>query len=84
MEKLKFLEKGMEKFPRVKSIDQPPKVWKLIEKMSQNGKPMKFTIQEIPEDRYEDALKHMCTYFIADEPISQYLSKSFLLCFLFF
>ncbi|XP_011705800.1 PREDICTED: uncharacterized protein LOC105460999 [Wasmannia auropunctata] len=29
---------------------------------------MKFTIQEIPENRYEDAIEHMCTYFLADEP----------------
>ena len=65
----------MEKLSRVKPIGQPPKIWKVIEKVRQDGKPMKFTIQEIPEDRYEDALEHMYTYFLADEPICQCLSK---------
>ncbi|XP_011700254.1 PREDICTED: uncharacterized protein LOC105457336, partial [Wasmannia auropunctata] len=49
-------------------LGEPPKVWKHIEKTDKNGKLMKFTIQEIPEDRYEDAIEHMCTYFLADEP----------------
>ncbi|XP_011704618.1 PREDICTED: uncharacterized protein LOC105459946 [Wasmannia auropunctata] len=47
---------------------EPPKVWKHIEKTDKDGKLMKFTIQEIPEDRYDDAIEHMCTYFLADEP----------------
>ncbi|XP_011707011.1 PREDICTED: uncharacterized protein LOC105462181, partial [Wasmannia auropunctata] len=41
---------------------------KHIEKTDKDGKLLKFTIQEIPEDRYEDAIEHMCTYFLADEP----------------
>ncbi|XP_011056699.1 PREDICTED: uncharacterized protein LOC105147411 [Acromyrmex echinatior] len=53
---------------RVKPLGQPPKVWQVIEKKNKDGKLMKFTIQEIPEDRYEDAIQHMCTYFLVDEP----------------
>ncbi|XP_024867002.1 uncharacterized protein LOC112451574 isoform X2 [Temnothorax curvispinosus] len=62
------LQKKIDKMPRIRPSNQPPKVWKLVEKTDKNGKPMKFTIQEIPEDRYEDAVQHMCTYFLADEP----------------
>ncbi|KOC62775.1 hypothetical protein WH47_03759 [Habropoda laboriosa] len=48
----------------------PPKVWKVVELKKKNEeKPIKFTIQEIPEDRYEEVVEHMCTYFIADEPM---------------
>ncbi|KYN03213.1 PREDICTED: uncharacterized protein LOC108773584 [Cyphomyrmex costatus] len=56
---------------RIKPLGQPPKVWKVIEKKAKDGKLMKFTIQEIPEDRYEDAIQHMCTYFLEDEPTCQ-------------
>lgn len=47
------------------------KVWRVIESVKKGSQeaPIKITIQEIPEDRYEDILEHMCTYFIADEPI---------------
>lgn len=79
------LKKAMEKLPPVKPPGQPPKIWKSIEKVTKDGKPMKFTIQEIPEDRYEDAVRHMCAYFLADEPTCQCLSKFhriyFLSCF---
>ncbi|KAL6433283.1 hypothetical protein ACFW04_006463 [Cataglyphis niger] len=69
------LKKAMEKLPPVKPPGQPPKIWKSIEKVTKDGKPMKFTIQEIPEDRYEDAVQHMCTYFLADEPTCQCLNS---------
>lgn len=56
----------------------PPRVWKIIEtKRKDTGAPIKFSIQEIPEDRYEDVIDHMCKYFIADEPMSDSLGKSF-------
>ena len=53
---------------------KPPgqaKVWKVVEsaKKGSNEAPIKFSIQEIPEDRYQDIIDHMSTYFIADEPI---------------
>lgn len=69
------LRKTMEKLPPVKPPGQPPKIWKSIEKVTKDGKLMKFTIQEIPKDRYEDAVQHMCTYFLVDEPTCQCLSK---------
>ncbi|XP_043797906.1 arylalkylamine N-acetyltransferase-like 2 [Apis laboriosa] len=53
----------------------PPKVWKIIEtKKKDTGAPIKFSIQQIPEDRYEDVIDHMCKYFIADEPMSNSLN----------
>lgn len=52
------------------------KVWKVIEAVVQGKQEAtKFTIRELPEDRYEDAVDHMCTYFIADEPMCKYWSK---------
>lgn len=59
---------------------KPPgqaKVWNVVEcvKKGRQGPPVKFSIQEIPEDRYEDVLDHMCKYFIAEEPICKFLSK---------
>ncbi|XP_043515593.1 uncharacterized protein LOC122531612 isoform X2 [Frieseomelitta varia] len=48
----------------------PPKVWSIVEIKLKNAEaPIRFTIQEIPEDRYEEAVEHMCKYFIADEPM---------------
>lgn len=52
---------------------KPPgscKVWKVIELKRKDWKtPIKFTIQEVPEDRYEEVIEHMCTYFIPQEPM---------------
>ncbi|XP_076754107.1 arylalkylamine N-acetyltransferase-like 2 [Xylocopa sonorina] len=52
---------------------KPPgqaKVWKVIEiKVPKSVTPIKFTIQEVPEDRYEDVVEYMCKYFIPDEPM---------------
>ncbi|XP_011700237.1 PREDICTED: uncharacterized protein LOC105457329 [Wasmannia auropunctata] len=62
------LQKEIDKMQRFRSSDQPPIVWKHIEKTDKDGKRLKFTIQEIPEDRYEDAVEHMCANFLADEP----------------
>lgn len=69
------LQREIDKMPRIRPSDQPPKVWKVIEKKDKDGKLMKFTIQEIPENRYEDAVQHMCTYFLADEPTCSCMSK---------
>ncbi|XP_033335407.1 arylalkylamine N-acetyltransferase-like 2 [Megalopta genalis] len=46
-------------------------IWKVVEAKAKGseGPPIKFTIQELPEDRYEEAVEHMCKYFIADEPM---------------
>ncbi|XP_012221780.1 uncharacterized protein [Linepithema humile] len=62
------LKKAIESMACVKQPGQPPKVWQLLEKVGKDGKPLKFTIQEIPEDRYEEAIQHMCKNFVADEP----------------
>lgn len=59
----------------VKPPGQPPKVWDVIEKKTKDGRPLKFTIQEIPKDRYEDAIRHMCAYFLVDEPTCQCSGK---------
>ncbi|XP_029158805.1 uncharacterized protein LOC114931055 [Nylanderia fulva] len=67
-------KKAIENLPRIKPPGQPPKIWKSIEKVSNDGKTMKFTIQEIPEDRHEDAVQHMCDHFLADEPTCQCLN----------
>jgi len=69
------LQKEIDKMQRIRPSSQPPKVWQVIEKTNKDGKTMKFTIQEIPEDRYEDAVEHMCTFFLADEPTCQCLGK---------
>lgn len=47
------------------------KVWKVVETAIKGrpGPPVKFIIQEVPEERYEEVIDHMCTYFIADEPM---------------
>ncbi|XP_076643276.1 arylalkylamine N-acetyltransferase-like 2 [Halictus rubicundus] len=62
------------KKPQVTFPLKPPgqtKVWKVVEAAVKGrpGPPVKFTIQEVPEDRYEEVIEHMCTYFIADEPM---------------
>ncbi|KAI4500451.1 hypothetical protein M0802_004413 [Mischocyttarus mexicanus] len=49
----------------------PIQIWKTIDGFKTVGdesKSVRIVIQEIPEDRYEDILDHMCTYFIVDEP----------------
>lgn len=46
-------------------------IWNNVEATikGREGPPVKFSIQEVPEDRYDDVVEHMCTYFIADEPM---------------
>lgn len=54
----------------------PPKVWKIVEiKKKDADVPIRFTIQEVPEDRYDEVVEHMCKYFIADEPMCKCISK---------
>ncbi|XP_033209992.1 uncharacterized protein LOC117168447 [Belonocnema kinseyi] len=45
----------------------PLNVWKVVDGYK-NGEPTKFKIQEIPSDRFEEVLDHMCDYYLADEP----------------
>nr|XP_012221784.1 PREDICTED: uncharacterized protein LOC105671858 isoform X3 [Linepithema humile] len=70
------LKKAIESMACVKQPGQPPKVWQLLEKVGKDGKPLKFTIQEIPEDRYEEAIQYLCKNLVAKEPITKYWSVS--------
>ncbi|XP_017465245.1 PREDICTED: uncharacterized protein LOC108358428 [Rhagoletis zephyria] len=47
----------------------PPLVWSVIELIDSAGEKRKFSLQEIPEERYEEALCHMCSIFVKDETI---------------
>ncbi|XP_015607945.1 uncharacterized protein LOC107273866 isoform X2 [Cephus cinctus] len=53
----------------------PPKVWKRIESATESRiktkdeKPLKFTVEEVPVERVEDAVDLMANYFIPDEVI---------------
>lgn len=61
----------------------PPKVWKVVEiKKKDAVAPIRFTIQEIPEDRYEEVAEYMCKYFIPDEPMCKSVGKFFFSPFL--
>ncbi|EFN85759.1 hypothetical protein EAI_17503 [Harpegnathos saltator] len=62
------LIEAMKKMTRVIRPLGPPKIWEVIEKKSKDGRPLKFTIQEIPKDRKEDVVEHMCKYFLEGEP----------------
>lgn len=55
----------------------PINIWKTIEstKHSKNGKPIKYILQDIPKERYQDALDHMSKFFWHDEPACRSLSK---------
>ena len=65
------------KVPGWKNKTGLPKVWRVIEsrKKTGDGKTVKFSIQEIPEDRHEDVLDHMSKFFIRDEAICKHLSE---------
>ncbi|XP_076235355.1 arylalkylamine N-acetyltransferase-like 2 [Calliopsis andreniformis] len=47
------------------------KVWRVVEVVKKGSQepPIKVSIEEIPEDRYDEVADHMCSYFIPDEPI---------------
>ena len=54
-----------------------PKVWRVMEgrKKTGDGKTVKFSIQEIPEDRHKDVLNFMSKFFIRDEVMCKHFSK---------
>ncbi|XP_043479857.1 uncharacterized protein LOC122509692 [Leptopilina heterotoma] len=39
--------------------------------ITKKGNTVKFTIQPIPKDRYDEAADHMCKFFLADEPLCE-------------
>lgn len=49
-----------------------PNVWQEFEcKESKNSdKLVKYRIQDLPEDRFDDAIKHLMENYLPDEPIS--------------
>lgn len=74
--------KMAEALKRMTKVFKPPgspKIWEVVEKTNKDGRSLKFTIQDIPEERNEEAVEHMCKYFLADEPTCACFSKSLLL-----
>ncbi|KAJ8687510.1 hypothetical protein QAD02_023304 [Eretmocerus hayati] len=49
----------------------PLNVWKIVEceEKLPDGTPrfVRFSIQDIPENRFDEAITHLCNYFVADE-----------------
>lgn len=49
----------------------PLNVWRIVdgeERLAHDtNRRVKLSIQDVPEDRYEEAIDHMCQYFVADE-----------------
>lgn len=54
-----------------------PNVWLEFEaKESKNSdKLVKYRIQDLPEDRFDDAIKHMKEHYLVDEPLSKSTAK---------
>lgn len=54
-----------------------PNVWLEFEaKESKNSdKLVKYRIQDLPEDRFDDAIQHMRENFLEDEPLSKSIGK---------
>jgi hypothetical protein len=59
----------------------PLNVWKCIDgyEILVDGtcSPIKISIQEIPSERHEEVIEHMCTYFMNEDPICKSLSILF-------
>ena len=61
----------------------PANVWRVIEaeeRLKDASVPVRLSIQEVPDDRHEEAVRHMCQYFIVDEVTCRSLSTY--VCFL--
>lgn len=54
-----------------------PNVWLTFEakESKKSDKIVKYIIQDMPEDRFEDAMKHMMEYFIIDHPMTPITGK---------
>lgn len=52
------------------------RVWNVVEgkEKTADGETLRFSIQEIPEDRYEDAVDLMCDIYLQDEPTCAHFS----------
>lgn len=63
---------------RLRTIDVfSPKVWsEFSAKESKNSdRLVKYWIQDLPEDRFDDALQHIEDCFLPDAPVSKYFGK---------
>lgn len=66
------------KVPKVKFTRPPgsPIVWRTIDvKEKLNDDTIRVSIQDIPQDRHDDVLEHMCQYFLAGEAMEKCLSE---------
>ena len=52
----------------------PVNIWKVID-FRWTGQPIKITIQEIPEESYDDVVKFMCEDFLEEETFFKHFSK---------
>lgn len=57
-----------EKFVRPSHIPYP-NVWLTFDAPDDNGDLVKYRIQDLPEERFEDAIKHMRANFLLDETL---------------
>lgn len=54
-----------------------PQVWLKFKAKDLNSDDLvEYRVQDLPLERYEDAIDHMCKYFIVDEPPSKSLGLS--------
>lgn len=63
-----------------------PKVWlEFTAKESKNSdRIIKYWIQDLPEDRFEDAIEHIAKHFLLDAPIPKFFGNSFMILLLNF
>lgn len=53
-----------------------PKIWKTFYATDVNSETLtEYRIQDLPESRHEDAIKHMISTYFMDEPMISTLSK---------
>lgn len=54
-----------------------PIVWRTFEakESKDSDQLVKYIIQDLPEDRFEDAIPHMTEYYMVDHPLAQATSE---------
>lgn len=56
---------------------QFPSVWLRFKAKDLNSENLvEYIMQDLPTDRYEDAINHMCIHFLVDEPMCKSLGKN--------
>lgn len=57
----------------------PINVWRIVEGKERlpdgTTTPCRFSIQDIPEDRHQEVIQHMCKFFVVDEVTCKSLSE---------